>query len=436
MAIQVTAIPATVNRFTADPIETAKRRRAAAYARVSTDHEDQLTSYEAQVEYYTEYISGDPELEFVGIYTDEGISGTSTTRREGFKQMIADALDGKIDLIITKSVSRFARNTVDSLTAIRQLKEHGVECYFEKENIRTFDSKGELLLTIMASLAQEESRSISENCVWGQRRRFADGKVTVPFKRFLGYDRGPDGGLVVNEKEAEIVREIYRLFLSGVSPHTIAKQFTERKIPSPGGQIKWYKGTVTSILSNEKYKGDALLQKVYTTDYLTKRKKVNEGEVPQYYVEGSHEAIISAEDFARARAELDRRRKVGKPRSDDIYTSRLVCGECGKQYGFKVWCSTNRYRRVIRLCPGDGERKCSTPHLVEEEIRLVFVRAVNGLIADGKWVREPLTGFDEALWLETVDHITVFDKSDIRVSFKDGKETVVRIEEGLDYGNG
>ena len=190
MAKSVTTIPATLSRFTAAPINSTQKRRVAAYARVSTDQEEQLTSYEAQVDYYTNYIQGRDDWEFAGIYTDEGITGTNTKKREGFKSMVADALAGKIDLIITKSVSRFARNTVDSLTTIRSLKEHNVECYFEKENIWTFDGKGELLLTIMSSLVQEEARSISENCTWGQRKRFADGKVTVPFNRFLGYDRG------------------------------------------------------------------------------------------------------------------------------------------------------------------------------------------------------------------------------------------------------
>lgn len=192
MAKSVTTIPATLSRFTAAPINSTKKRRVAAYARVSTDNEEQLTSYEAQIDYYTNYINGRDDWEFVGVYPDEGITGTNTKKREQFRQMVADALDGKIDLIITKSVSRFARNTVDSLTTIRKLKEHNVEVYFEKENIWTFDSKGELLLTIMSSLAQEESRSISENCTWGQRKRFADGKVTVLFKRFLGYDMGSD----------------------------------------------------------------------------------------------------------------------------------------------------------------------------------------------------------------------------------------------------
>jgi DNA invertase Pin-like site-specific DNA recombinase len=160
---RVTMIPATLNRYTATPIHTTKKRRVAAYARVSTDKEEQVTSYEAQVSYYTQYITDNPDWSLVKVYTDEGISGTSTKKRDGFNEMVHDALDGKIDLIVTKSVSRFARNTVDTLTTVRKLKEKGVECYFQKEAIFSFDSKGELMLTILSSLAQEESRSISEN---------------------------------------------------------------------------------------------------------------------------------------------------------------------------------------------------------------------------------------------------------------------------------
>lgn len=196
---KVTTIPATINKFTAKPVDSKKKRKVAGYASVSTDHEDQLTSYEAQVDYYTNYIKGRDDLEFAGLYSDEGISATNTKHRDGFNQMITDALAGKIDLIITKSVSRFARNMVDSLSTIRKLKEHSIECYFEKENIWTFDSKGELLLTIMSSLAQEESRSISENVTWGQRKHFADGKVSFAYKRFLGYDKDSDGNIVINE---------------------------------------------------------------------------------------------------------------------------------------------------------------------------------------------------------------------------------------------
>ena len=200
----VTVIPATINLHTHAPSVAARKRRTAGYARVSTDSDEQFTSYEAQVDYYTRYIQGNAEWEFVSVYTDEGISGTNTKRRAGFNQMISDALAGKIDLIVTKSVSRFARNTVDSLTTIRKLKEHGVEVYFEKENIWTFDSKGELLITIMSSLAQEESRSLSENITWGQRKRFSDGKVSLPYKQFLGYRKGPDGFPEVVEDEAKM----------------------------------------------------------------------------------------------------------------------------------------------------------------------------------------------------------------------------------------
>ena len=206
----VTVIPATINPLTRLPHSTTIKRRVAAYARVSTDSEEQQTSYEAQVDYYTHYIQSKPEWEFVGVYTDEGISATNTKHRDGFNAMIEDALAGKIDLIITKSVSRFARNTVDSLTTVRKLKEKGVEVYFEKENIYTLDSKGELLITIMSSLAQEESRSISENVTWGKRKQFADGKVFLPYKQFLGYRKGTDGFPEIVPEQAEIVRRIYR----------------------------------------------------------------------------------------------------------------------------------------------------------------------------------------------------------------------------------
>ena len=254
----VTVIPATINLHTHTPSMAARKRRTAGYARVSTDSDEQFTSYEAQVDYYTRYIQGNAEWEFVSVYTDEGISGTNTKRRVGFNQMIADALAGKIDLIVTKSVSRFARNTVDSLTTIRKLKEHGVEVYFEKENIWTFDSKGELLITIMSSLAQEESRSISENVTWGQRKRFADGKVSLPYKQFLGYRKGPDGFPEVVEDEAVIVRRIYSQFMAGRTPYLIAKSLTEDGIPTPSGKSIWRTTTVTSILTNEKYRGAAL----------------------------------------------------------------------------------------------------------------------------------------------------------------------------------
>jgi site-specific DNA recombinase len=294
---KVTTIPATKNKFTALPTNALTKRRVAGYARVSTDSDEQLTSYEAQVNYYTDYIKSRADWEFVKVYTDEGISALGTKHRDGFKKMVADALAGKIDLIITKSVSRFARNTVDSLVTIRKLKEKGVECFFEKENIYTFDGKGELLLTIMSSLAQEESRSISENVTWGQRKRFSDGKVSVGYSNFLGFEKGENDTLKVVPEEAETVRIIYKLFLEGKTTQGIANYLMEHGVLSPARKQKWQASTISSILTNEKYKGDALLQKRFTVDFLTKELRENNGEVPQYYVEGSHEAIISPEEF-------------------------------------------------------------------------------------------------------------------------------------------
>ena len=224
MAGSITCIPATKTKFSDIPITAINKRRVAAYARVSTDSDEQFTSYEAQIDYYTRFIQEHAEWTFLTVYTDEGISGTNTKKRDGFNQMISDALAGKIDLIVTKSVSRFARNTVDSLVTVRKLKERGIEIFFEKEGIWTLDSKGELLITIMSSLAQEESRSISENVTWGQRKRFSDGKVSMPYKHFLGYEKGEDGMPVINEKEAAIVRLIFRLFLDGKTPAGICRQ--------------------------------------------------------------------------------------------------------------------------------------------------------------------------------------------------------------------
>ena len=394
----VQRIPATIRNFKTKPLDTQQKRRVAGYARVSTDHDDQITSYEAQVDYYTHYIKGRDDWEFVGIYTDEGISATNTRHRDGFKRMVKDALDGKIDLIVTKSVSRFARNTVDSLTTVRKLKDKGIEIYFEKENIWTLDAKGEFLITIMSSLAQEESRSISENVTWGHRKRFADGKVSVGFSHFLGYDRGPDGNLVVNREQAKTVKLIYRLFLDGYTFHSITKELMARGLETPTGKKKWYQGTVKSILTNEKYKGDALLQKRFTVNFLTKETKANEGEVPQYYVENNHEAIISPQVFDWVQEEI-RRRHDGKKRYSgvSIFSSKVKCGQCGSWYGAKVWHSTDKYRRTVYRCNDKFKHNCKTPHLTEEEIKDIFVKAVNQLISNKEVVLGNITLLKEQL---------------------------------------
>lgn len=309
-ARRVTMIPAVETFATVSSEGNLRLKRVAAYARVSTENEEQLSSYEAQVDYYTRYIKSDNQWKFIEVYADEGISATSTKKRDGFNRMIKDALAGNIDLIITKSVSRFARNTVDTLTTVRKLKDKGVEVYFEKENIYTLDSKGELLITIMSSLAQEESRSISENVTWGQRKMFADRKVRLPYKQFLGYEKGEGGLPKIVESEAKTVRLIYKLFLEGKATSWIAKHLSEISIPSPSGKEIWQESTVRSILKNEKYKGDAILQKSFTVDFLTKKKKVNEGEVPQYYVENSHQGIITTEVFDLVQDEFEKRKKA------------------------------------------------------------------------------------------------------------------------------
>ena len=395
---KVTAIPARAQACAAVPLQPVRKPRVAAYARVSTDQEEQETSFEAQCDYYGSLLRNNPEWEYAGLYTDDGISATSTARREGFNRLIADALAGKIDRIITKSVSRFARNTVDSLTTIRKLKEKGIGVTFEKENIDTLDSKGELMITIMSSLAQEESRSISENVTWGWRRRIADGKVSMAYSRFLGYDRGEDGTPVVNEKEAETVRQIYGLFLDGQTPSGIAELLTKQRIPTPGGKERWAGSTVKSILTNEKYKGDALLQKTITVDFLSKAHKINEGEAPQFFVENSHPAIISREIYDLVQLELQRRGKRGRHTSaKSIFSDRLNCGECGATFGSKVWHSTDPYHKVIWRCNQKYTRKdekCPNRHLNEEKIKEAFVIAVNQLVIQKN---EILATYDEIL---------------------------------------
>ena len=396
----VTMIPATKNIFTATAINAVVRRRVAAYARVSTDSDEQFTSYEAQIDYYTKYIKSHEDWKFVNVYTDEGISALDTKYRDGFNDMVHDALAGKIDLIVTKSVSRFARNTVDSLTTVRKLKEHGTEVYFEKEGIYTFDSKGELLITIMSSLAQEESRSISENVTWGQRKRFSDGKVNMPYKRFLGYEKGDDGLPCIVDEEAAVVRLIYKLYLEGRTPVGICRHLEKAGILTPGGKQKWSQSTVSSILQNEKYKGDALLQKTFTVDFLSKKKKENEGEVPQFYVEGSHPAIIEPMEFDLVQSEIARRKALGVYYSgNSVFSSKLVCGDCGCFYGQKVWHSTNAYRKVIWQCNGKfkGQKRCTTPHLSIETIQRMFLQAYNQMMGNRERIIEDCNAIRTAL---------------------------------------
>ncbi|QJC21946.1 recombinase family protein [Arcanobacterium buesumense] len=278
----------------------------------------------------------------------------------------------------TNQHDEHARNTVDSLTTVRQLKEAGVEVYFEKENIYTFDSKGELLITIMSSLAQEESRSISENVTWGHRKRFAQGKAMIPYSSLLGYTKGQDGNIQIDEDQAITVRRIYAEFLSGKTPSAIATSLTRLGMPTPRGKTRWCASTVRSILRNEKYKGDALLQKTITLDFLSKTVKKNEGEVTQYYVTGHHPPIIDPDVWDRVQTQFTQR-SIAYSNPHHVFSSKIRCGQCQGSFGRKKWHSGTKYERFIWRCNNKYEGKhtrCSTPHVTDEQIRQAFTYAL------------------------------------------------------------
>lgn len=359
---------------------TEKKLKVAAYCRVSTELEEQESSYEAQVEYYTTKINETANWKNAGIYADDGKSATNTKKRDDFNTMIKDALDGKIDMILTKSVSRFARNTVDSLLTIRKLKEKNVAVVFEKEGVNTLDGTGELLLTILSSLAQEESRNISENTRWGVVRRFEKGEVIVNHNKFMGYTKNADGDLVIVPEEAEIVRLIFRLYLEGYSAKKISRYLEENGIKAATGQDKWYDSVIFKMLRNEKYMGDALLQKTYTVDFMTKKRVKNTGIVPQYYVEDNHEPIIPKELFYRVQEEMMRRatmcksavtRKKGqksKFSSGYALTGILLCGECGHEYRRVTW-ARNGKKKIVWRCSNrltNGVKHCHNSATLEE----------------------------------------------------------------------
>ena len=393
MARDVTLIPANPHTVTrSGRVQERETLRVAAYCRVSTNNEDQLLSFDNQVQYYTEYIANKPNYTMAGIYADEGISGVSTNRREQFKKMIKDCEDGKIDMVITKSISRFARNTQDCLQYSRKLKNLGIGIYFEKENINTLDAAGELLFTIMSSLAQEESRSISENCRWGIRTKFKQGVMHLNANHFLGYDKDEKGNLVINEAQAAIVRRIYREFMNGLNPETIAARLTDEGVPGCMGEPKWAVSTIMHILENEKYKGDALLQKYYTSDFLSKKSVRNHGQVEQVYVKDSHPPIIERELWEAVQLEIGRRRlfrerhnlrTLGRYTDEQPFTCRVVCGKCGAVYWRRTWTRGSRKIRVWQ-CGKRYQKKgaagCKGCNLFEKDLKKAFLTAWNGIV--------------------------------------------------------
>jgi len=433
---KVEVIPAKPKVYFSPETGKGQRKKVAAYARVSTESEEQANSYEAQVDYYTKLIQNNEAWDFVDIYTDDGISGTSTKNREGFNRMIADALSGKIDMILTKSCSRFARNTVTTLTTIRQLKGKGIDVFFEKENIHSMDSKGELLLTIMSSLAQDESRNISENVKWGHRQRFSKGQVYMHYRWFLGYEKRPDGKPAIVPEEAKVVRLIYRLFLNGLPLNAIARELMRREIKTPKKKDKWSTSTIKSILTNERYKGDCLLQKTFSEDFITKKVKKNEGELPMYYAKNTHPAIIKREIFDLVQERIKLMRKGISTKN--FLSGKLICAECGGTYGSKVWHSTDKYKTIIWRCNNkykERDKKCDSPKVTEEEVKDAFVAMANRLIGESGDIPRimndvllpeqiKITGFDESLWYALVDKVYVEKDGRLRFVLRDGREVV------------
>ncbi|HEM4204741.1 recombinase family protein [Streptococcus suis] len=387
---------------TSVPHQVRKKINVAAYCRVSTDQDEQLSSYENQVNYYRDYISKHEDYELVDIYADEGISATNTKKRDAFNRLIQDCRAGKVDRILVKSISRFARNTLDCIKYVRELKELGVGVTFEKENIDSLDSKGEVLLTILSSLAQDESRSISENATWGIRKKFERGEVRVNTTKFMGYDKDDNGRLIINPQQAETVKFIYEKFLDGYSPESIAKYLNDNEIPGWTGKANWYPSAIQKMLQNEKYKGDALLQKTFTVDYLTKKRVQNDGQVNQYYVENSHEAIIDKDTWELVQLELARRKAFRvehllksyiMQNDENPFTTKVFCAECGSAFGRKNW-TTSRGKRKVWQCNNRYRIKevegCFSRHLDEVTLEQIFLKALvllseNIDLLDGKW---------------------------------------------------
>jgi len=377
-----------------------KTLRVAAYCRVSTTLEQQESSYEAQISHYTEKIKSNPNWKCAGIFADDGKSATNTKKRDDFNTMIDECMAGKIDMVITKSVSRFARNTVDALQNIRKLKEKNIAIFFEKEGVNTLEGTGELLITILSSQAQEESRNISENTRWGLVRRFENGIISVNHNKFLGYTKDEDGELVIVPEEAEIVKQIYRMYLEGSSIQQITRALESDGIKTVTGKDKWQPGTIERVLGNEKYMGDALMQKTYTVDFLTKKRVKNTGIVPQYYIEDNHEAIIPKELFYKVQEERARRanlnksattRKANKAKKEKSkYSSKyaltdiLVCAECGHPYRRQTWSKYGQksgvWRCENRLKNGADASCKHSPTLKEEPLHDAIMTAINSIV--------------------------------------------------------
>lgn len=457
MAGSVTVIPAT--RKGNVQKETREKLRVAAYCRVSTELEQQQGSFESQITYYTNRIRSHPDWVLAGIFSDEGRSGTGTRNRPGFRAMLAACREGTVDLILTRSVSRFARNTADCLRYTRELRDLGIPIRFEEESIDTGDTTGELFLTILASLAQNESRSISENTKWGIRTKFRQGLPLNPHQRLFGYDRDEAGNLIVNREQAAVVEQIFLEFLAGASAKMIADGLNDENIPKADGSVCWKSGTILRILKDEKYRGDLLLQKTFSADYLTHKTIPNNGELNQYYVLDDHEAIVSAELWDDVQYELRLRGKGGecfgfrefRRLTFTALRGRVFCGRCKSE--LQRTKTEDPPRWICECSSVDGRPSCVTS-VSEDTLRRVFVRAWNRVVKDREallpyWqsLREsedPLVRYRGRLMMQlsrrgcivievpeltrmVLDRMTVNSPEDVTVRFRDGTEREIRL---------
>ena len=468
MAKNIQIIPARKELVDRSAQSTATIR-LAAYARVSTNNEDQLDSFENQVIHYRDYASNHPEYTLVDIYADEGITGTSTRHRREFQRMITDCELGKIDMVITKSISRFARNTQDCLHFARKLKELRIPIYFEKENINTLDGTGEVLFTILSSLAQDESRSISENCAWGIRALYNQGRLHITTSRFMGYDKDAEGNLVIQEDQAIIVRRIFHDFLNGKNIDTIADELNAEGIPGVMGKPRWQVSTINIMLKNEKYMGDALLQKYYVADFLTGKSLPNNGALPKYYIKDNHPPIVDKKTWYAAQQELERQKKyreehglrsMGRHTATRPFSCKVVCGVCNRIYQRRTkyrktetlihWECAAKYTKETFACPS-----CSVP---EDTLLYAFLLSWNHILKSrpgrvARWQnaistgtelsalrseqmleltenKKPASQVDLGLVPKVLDHMLVLSPNVFHVVLLDGTTIAVDVQKG------
>lgn len=393
-------VPQKVITIPAKPEVSARQNvkrqlRVAAYCRVSTDDEEQLTSYEAQQNYYTDKIMTNRDWTMAGIFADEGITGTSARKRPEFLRMIRLCKQKKIDIVLTKSISRFARNTVDCLNYIRVLRELGIAVIFEKENINTLESDSEILITMLGAFAQAESESISANVRWGKRQAMREGKASFHYDRLYAYEKGEDGNPKIIPEQAEVVRSIYNQYLAGASLRMIKEKLEAKQIPNVSGNTQWTLTAIAGILRNEKYCGDVLLQKTYISDCISRKVIRNTGQLPMYLVQNHHEGIVDRKTFDAVQAEMARR-SAGKSPSKNASTGRtcyaskyalserLVCGECGTLYRRCIWAKDGK-KRVVWRCVSRldyGTKYChNSPTLDEEPLKQSILAAINSAMS-------------------------------------------------------